>query len=128
MIVILCPENICICGSKETKLASNLNNKTKYVIHYRNLLQCIELGMKVTKIHRVLKFKQSPWLKTYIDLNTKLRTLAASDFEKDFYKLINNSIFRKTMENIEKRLNVKLLTHWKHHGKSQGVEDFIAHP
>ncbi|XP_048482323.1 uncharacterized protein LOC125489689 [Plutella xylostella] len=124
----LCPENVVIGGSKERKLVPNLNDKKNYVIHYRNLLQCLDMGLKVTKVHRVLKFKQSPWLKKYIELNTQLRTLATSDFEKDFYKLMNNSIFGKTMENIEKRVNVKLLTHWENRGKTQGAESLIARP
>lgn len=124
----LCPENICTENCKEVRLIPNLNNKTKYKIHYRNLKQCLKMGLKLTKIHRVLKFRQSPWLERYIDLNTKLRTKATSDFEKDFYKLMNNSVFGKTMENIEKRVNVKLLTHWENRGKSLGVQDFIAKP
>lgn len=124
----LCPENIIIGNSKDIKLVPNLNNKTKYKIHYRNLKQCINLGMKLTKIHRILKFNQSPWLQTYIDLNTNLRTLATSDFEKDFYKLMNNSVFGKTMENIEKRVNVKMLTHWENRGKVLGAQDLIAKP
>lgn len=124
----LCPENIQIGNSKDIKLVPNLNNKTKYKIHYRNLKQCIEMGMKLTKVHRILKFKQRPWLKRYIDLNTTLRTSAKSDFEKDFYKLMNNSVFGKTMENIEKRVNVKLLTHWENRGKILGVQDLVAKP
>ncbi|XP_072931917.1 uncharacterized protein [Epargyreus clarus] len=124
----LCPENICIGNSKDIKLISNLNDKIKYKIHYKNLKQCLSMGMKVTKIHRILKFKQSPWLEKYIDLNTNMRTLAKSVFEKDFYKLMNNSVFGKTMENIEKRVNVKLLTHWENRGKILGVNDYIARP
>lgn len=124
----LCPENICVGGSKEPKLVPNLYDKKKYIIHYRNLIQCLELGLKLTKVHRVLKFQQSSWLKKYIDLNTHLRTLANSDFEKDFYKLMNNSIFGKTMENIEKRVNVKLLTDWEDCGKRKGVQSLIAKP
>lgn len=124
----LCPENIKVGGCKQLKLVPNLYNKEKYVIHYRNLKQCIEMGLKLTKIHRILKFRQSPWLQKYIDLNTQLRASATSDFEKDFFKLMNNSIFGKTMENIEKRVDVKLRTHWENHGKRKGVEHLIAKP
>lgn len=124
----LCLENICIGNSKEKKIVPNLHNKTKYKIHYRNLKQYLNMGVKLLKIHRILKFKQSPWLQKYINLNTKLRTLATSDFEKDFYKLMNNSVFGKTMENIDKRVYVKLLTHWENRGKVLGTQDFIAKP
>lgn len=124
----LCPEKISVGDSKDVKLVPNLYNKTKYIIHYKNLQQCINLGMKLKKIHRILKFNQSLWLKKYIDLNTNLRMQAKTDFEKDFYKLMNNSVFGKTMENVEKRVNVKLLTHWENVGKSLGAQDFIAKP
>lgn len=124
----LCPENICAGESKEKKLIPNLKNKSKYIIHYRNLKQCLKMGLKLSKIHRILKFEQSSWLQKYIDLNTELRTKAVSDFEKDFFKLMNNSVFGKTMENVEKRVNVKLLTHWENRGKSLGVQDLIAKP
>ncbi|XP_047515259.1 uncharacterized protein LOC125056273 [Pieris napi] len=124
----LCPENIPVGDAKEIRLIPNLKNKSKYIIHYRNLIQCLKMGLKLLKVYRILKFKQSPWLKNYIDLNTQLRTRANSDFEKDFYKLMNNAVFGKTMENIEKRVNVKLLTHWENRGKVLGAGDLIAQP
>ena len=91
------------------KLVPNLCHKKKYVVHYRNLQLYMDLGMKLTKIHRALQFDQSAWMEPYIQLNTELRKKATTDFEKDLYKLMNNSVFGKTMENLRKRVNVQLV-------------------
>ena len=72
--------------------------------------QALQHGLRLDRIHRVIEFNQSSWLKTYIDFNTKLRTAATNDFKKDFFKLMNNSVFGKMMENIGKHRNIKLVT------------------
>ena len=94
---------------KVKKLVPNLMPKEKYVLHYRNLQLYISLGLKVKQLHRVIQFNQKPWMAPYIKLNTELRKLSRSDFAKDFYKLMNNSVFGKTMENLRKRVNVHLV-------------------
>ena len=104
----LCPEKVK-CKNGVEKLIPNLRDKTKYVLHYKNLIQCLDMGLKIKHIHRGIKFVQSEWMKPYIDKNTNLRAKAKNNFEKDFYKLMNNSVFGKTMENIRNRVNVKLV-------------------
>ena len=104
----LAPERVKV--NDVEKLIPNLNNKTKYVIHHETLKLYLSLGLKLTKIHRGITFEESAWLKPYIDLNTDLRAKATNDFEKDFFKLMNNSVFGKTMENIRNRVDIRLVT------------------
>ena len=92
------------------KLVPNLEDKKNYFIHIQALNQALQHGLRLDRIHRMIEFDQSPWLKTYIDFNTQLRTAATNDFKKDFFKLMNNSVFGKTMENIRKHRNIKLVT------------------
>ena len=91
------------------KLVPNLYYKKKYVIHIKALKQAIDHGLVLERIHRCIEFKQLAWIKEYIDFNRRLRTAAKNDSEKDFYKLMNNSVFGKTMENIRKHRNIKLV-------------------
>jgi len=109
----LAPENIKLEGSTVSKFIPNLNNKQCYILHYTNLKLYERLGLKIGTIHRGIGFEESEWLKKYIDLNTSRRTKATNDFEKDFFKLMNNSVFGKAMENIENRVDVKLATDLK---------------
>ena len=92
------------------KLIPNLSHKTNCVLHYKNLQLYLSLRMKLTKIHEELKFKHSDWMKIYIDFNTKRRINAANSFEKGFFKLMINSLFGKTMENLRKRINVRVVS------------------
>ena len=92
------------------KPVPNLMDKKNYVIHIKALDQALQHRLRLDRIHQAIEFDQSPWLKTYIDFNTQLRTAATNDFEKDFFKLMNNSVFGKTMENIRKHGNIKLVT------------------
>ena len=82
----------------------------KCVIHYRNLKYLVSLGIEITELHRVIEFEQKAWLKPYIDEDTKYRKGARKEFEKDFFKLMNNSVFGKTMDNVKNRMQLHLNT------------------
>ncbi|XP_065671892.1 uncharacterized protein LOC136089740 [Hydra vulgaris] len=82
----------------------------KYIVHYENLKLYEKLGLKITKVHRGIKFEERAWLNEYIELNTNLRTKATNDFEKHFFKLMKKSVFGKTMENVENRVDIRLVT------------------
>ena len=99
------------------KLIPTLSTKKYYVLHYRNLQLYLSPGLRLNKVHRVLEFDQSPRLGQYINFNTQKRMGAKNAFEKDFLKLLNNSVFGKTMENIRKRVDVRLVADQKNLSK-----------
>ncbi|RLU24061.1 hypothetical protein DMN91_004270 [Ooceraea biroi] len=119
-----CPTHDKPPGKRQDKLLATVYDKKWYVIHYRNLQQCTRHGLRVIKIHRV-EFTQSLWLRDYIELNTLFRTAAKIDFEKNLYKLMNNAVFGKIMENVRNHVDVKLLTKWN---GPYGAEAMIAKP
>ena len=96
--------------NKCKKLVCNLSNKKKYVTHINSLKQVLNHGLKLRKIYRVIEFNQEAWLGPYIDMNTELRKSSPNDFQKNFFKLMNNAVFRETMENIRKHRDIKLVT------------------
>ena len=109
------------------KLIPNLGNKNRYVLHHRNLQLYLSLGMKLTKIHRVLKFKQSDWMNKCIDFNTKKRMGATNDFEKHFFKLMINSVYGKTIENVRKQINVGFVNDKKDFLKYTSRPTYVTH-
>ena len=103
----LAPKKMIVNGVE--KLICHFKPRKNYVVHYRNLRQYLEMGMRLTAVHRGISFNQSSWMEPYIRKNTELRKTAAYSFEKDFFKLMNNSVFGKTIENIRKRQNIILV-------------------
>ena len=108
------------------KLIPNIGNKKNYAIHYRNLQLYLSLGMKVTKVYRILRFKQSDWLKKFVDFNTEKRKNAINNFEKKFFKLMIKSVFGKTTENLRKRINVRLINNAKDYVKCVSKPNFVS--
>ena len=93
-----------------TKLTPNLKDKYNYIVHERNLRLYLQQGLLLTKVHRVMEFRQEAWIKPYIDLNTRNRAAARAKFEQDFFKLMNNAVFGKSMENVRKYQEIQLVT------------------
>ena len=96
-------------NEKDKKLILDLLPKKNYKIYYKNLEYYMQLGIKVDKVHKILTFDEKPFLKEYIDLNTELRKNSKNDFKKDLFKLMNNAIFGKSMQNVLNKSNVKLI-------------------
>ena len=99
------------------KLVTAIEDKEKYVIHISTLKQALNHGTKFKKVHRLIEFRQEAWLKSYIDMNTELRMQAKNEFEKDFFKLMNNSVFGKTMENVRNHRDIRLVTTYERRKK-----------
>ena len=102
-------QGVGVAPTEVERLVQNLHNKDRYLLHYRNLQLYMSLGMRLAKVHRALRFDLNPWMEPYIWMNTELRKKATSDFKKELYKLMNYSVFTKTMENLRKRVDVKLV-------------------
>ena len=101
------PEKMVVNNTK--KLICNLQDKKDYIVHINVLKQALDRGLKLIKVHQIIEFDQKAWLKEYINFNTELRKKATNDFEKDFFKLMNNAVFGKTMEIVRKHRDIKLV-------------------
>ena len=118
----LAPENIKVNGTK--KLIPHLGSRKNYVLHHKALLQYLKHGMKLVKIHRGIKYRESKFLEKYIASNTESWKVAKNEFEKDFFKLMNNSVFGKTMENVRERSKTKIVNGQE----TEKLERLIAKP
>ena len=116
--------NIKVGGVK--KLISNLYDKFRYVVHYKNLIYYLSLEMKLKKIHGILRFKQKNWLKVFTDFNTEKRRLSNDEFNKNLYKLFNNFIYGKSIENARKKIIVKLINDKKKYQKIVNKSNFMS--
>ena len=102
------PERMKI--NKYSRLICNEKNKENYIIRIRILKQALNKGLILKKAHKIIQFNQEAWLKPYIDINTRLRKETKNDSEKEFFKLMNNSVFGKTMENVRNHRDIKIVT------------------
>ena len=93
----------------QKKLICDWTDKKNFLIHYRMLKFYVRHGMKINKVHSVISFKQNKWLERYVDFNTQKRNQAVNDFEKDFYKVLNNAFYGKTMENVRNRCKIEII-------------------
>ncbi|XP_063835691.1 uncharacterized protein LOC135084888 isoform X1 [Ostrinia nubilalis] len=121
-----CPEKKKVPDCDDDRLVADLTSKTRYTLHHSYLIQCLKNGLKLEKVHRVLKFKQRPWLKPYIDFNAEKRKAATCELEEDFYKLMNNSIAGKSMQNDENYFNLKIIDNWFHQWKNLSGHSLVG--
>lgn len=121
----MCAERMSIGKSKQEKLILNLNHKKNYVLHYRTLKLVLKHGLVLKNVHKVLKFEQSKWLKSFIELNQRMRLSCKNPFEKFLYKLVSNSIYGKFLENKKKWKDIKLVNNWE--GR-YGAQSLISRP
>lgn len=120
-----CCEHMSVNTSKQKKLVLTLKDKENYVLHYHTLKLAVEHGLELKTVHKILQFKQTPWLKPFIDLNTVKRTESKNSFEKNLYKLMSNAIYGKCVENLRNRVDIKLVNHWR--GR-YGAKSLISKP
>ena len=109
------------------KLTPNLMSKKNYVVHYRNLKYYLSQGLILEKVQRILEFKQSAWMKLYIDFNTQKRKEATNETDKNLFKLLNNAAYGKTMENMRKIIKIRITTNEKDFLKYASRPTYIGH-
>ena len=119
-------EHNIIVGSIK-KLVPNVMPENNYVTHYRTLQQCIDLGMKFKKVHRILKFKQKDWMKPHIDFDTQKRKEPTNDADQNLFKLLNNVVYGKTMENLRKRIKIRIVKNEKDIVKHISKPSYVSH-
>ena len=120
-----CAEHSANDNCIDKKLLTTLHSKENYIIYFDNLVQCMQHGLKLKEIHKVIEFEHKEWMKEYIDLNTHLRAQAKSKFEQDVFKLFNNSIYGKTLERVDNYKDIRLCTSWKRASKYISKNNYL---